>query len=326
MNTRRSVLIAFSVALLMPRAAFAQVEKTPVVIGWLSLGTRKIGSRSLDAFREGLAALGWKEGTQYVIEARWAGNQADRYAATAEELVASKPAVIVTTSHYAARVANRVAPNIPIVQGTGTNPVPRLAASLARPGGMLTGLTNLSTELSEKYIELLVEVAPKVRRVGFLFDGSLKNPRRSVDAVRRSAASYSVEPYFAHPATAEQIEPAMASLARQGVEALVMVQNPFLTNERLRVIALAQAQRWPIIAGSRGWVEDGALLSYGIDNLANFRRAAWYVDRILRGAHPGDLPIEQPMYFEVALNMKTAQSLGLTIPPAIMVRATHVIQ
>jgi putative ABC transport system substrate-binding protein len=191
---------------------------------------------------------------------------------------------------------------------------------------MVTGMTNLATDLSEKLIELLVEVAPKARRVGVLIDGNTLNRTEWLDAVPRSAARYSVEVSFAYPAKAEEIESAMTSLAKQGAQALVAIASPLVNNQRLRIITLAQAQRWPIVSWTRTWVEQGALISYGVDSVQSFRRAAYFVDRILKGAKPGDLPIEQPMTFELAVNMKTAKSLGLTIPPTILVRATDVIE
>ena len=210
----------------------------------------------------------------------------------------------------------KAAPDIPIVQVGGVSPVQAgLAQTLARPGGMVTGITQLPRELSEKMIELLVEVAPKVKRVGVLIGGNVKDRSVWLDPIRRSAAHYGVEVYFAYPIKADEIEMAIADLAKQGAQALVANPSPFLQIQRGRIIALA-----------RGWVKQGALLGYGVDIEQIYRRAAYFVDRILKGTKPGDLPIEQPMNSELALNMKTAKALGLTIPPPIAVRATHAIQ
>jgi putative ABC transport system substrate-binding protein len=300
---------------------FAQAKKPPIVIGWLAAGRRE-NARGLAALKEGLAALGWKEGAQFVIEERWAEGEIERLPALAEELAARKPAVIVVASVTAAMRLAKVAPTTPIVLGGGTSPVEAgLAASLARPGGMVTGIANLAVELSEKLIELLVEVAPKIKRVGvMMYYGQTAQWR---DATRRSAARYSVEAYFAYASKAEEIEPAIADLVKQKAAALIAIQHPFLNAHRTRII---QAHRWPVVAGQRQWVERGALLSYGIDPIFGYRRAAYYVDRILKGAKPGDLPIEQPIAFELAINMKTAKAFELTIPPTIRVRATHVIE
>ncbi|MBI4205382.1 MAG: ABC transporter substrate-binding protein [Betaproteobacteria bacterium] len=307
--------------------AHAQSKQKPVVIGWLHTGTREAGANSFAAFKKGLAALGLKEGSNIVIEARWADGHFERLPVLAGELAAKKPAVLVATSAAVAIRMAEAAPNIPIVQASGANPVQtRLAKSLARPGGMVTGITNLSTELSEKLVEMLVAVAPKVRRVGFLLDGNSRNPSVWLEPARRSAAQYAVEAHFAQPATAEDIEPAVSALAKQGVQALISIPSPFLGSQRTLIIKYAQAQQLPVVGSARVWAEHGALLSYGADTSANFRRAAYYVDRILKGTKPGDLPIEQPTKFELVINMKTAKALGIAIPQAMILRATAVIE
>jgi putative ABC transport system substrate-binding protein len=299
-------------------------SKKPAVIGWLATGGT---GPTLAAFKEGLSALGWKEGSEVVFETRSAKGRSDQLPVLAAELAAKKPKVIVSTSGVTTRILAEAAPNIPIVQATGSDPVAAgHAASLARPGGMVTGLTTLPTELRDKYVELLVAIIPKLKRVGVLIDGNLRDPSRQREAARRSAAHYSIEALFAQAAKAEDIEPAMSSLARQGAQALIAMPSPFLNAERQRVIKIALAQRWPLISESRRWAEEGALLSYGVDFLANFHRAAYYVDRILKGAKPGDLPIEQPMKIELAVNAKTAKALGLGIPQELLLRADRVIE
>ena len=327
--SRRNILIAAAAWPLVGwrSAAHAQAKHKPVVIGWLHTGSREAGARVLAAFREGLAGVGLKEGTHVVIEARWADGQVDRLPALGRELAAKKPAVIVATSAAVAVRLAESAPNIPIVQASGTNPVQtRLAASLARPGGMVTGITNLSSELSEKLVEMLVAVAPHVKRVGFLLDGNVRNPATWLEPARRSAAQYAVEAYFAQAATAEEVEPAVSALAKQGAQALISIPSPFLASQRPLIIKQAQAQRLPVVGSVRQWADQGALLSYGADTSANFRRAAYYVDRILKGTKPGDLPIEQPTKFELVINMKIAKSLGITIPQSVFIRADTVIE
>ena len=327
---RRALILAAASwpALAWTSAVFGQSKKPPVVIGWLGVGTPETTvPRNMAVFKEALSALGWKEGTQFVIEVRWAGSEVERLPALARELAKRKPAVVVAGSATVAIHMAKGAPDIPIVQAGGTNPVHTgLAKSLARPGGMVTGITQLPVELSEKLIELLVETAPRVKRVGVLIDGNFRDRSLWLDPSRRAAARYGVAVHFAYPAKAEEIETAIADLAKQGAQALIAIASPFLNSQRARVIAAAQAQRWPIVSWTRLWVEQGALLSYGVDTLQNYRRAAYFVDRILKGAKPGDLPIEQPMHFELAVNMKSAKALGLAIPPTIAVRATHVIE
>jgi putative ABC transport system substrate-binding protein len=306
--------------------AFAQTKKAPVVIGWLSLGSRESGVHVLAALKEGLAALGWKEGSQIILEERWADGRADRLPSLAKELAAKKPAVIVAAGLRAAVDAAKGASKIPIVMAAGGDPVATgLVASLARPGGMVTGVTGLTISLTEKYLELLLAAAPKLRRVGFLAYSHNPNKAQLMEAARRSAAQYSVEARFAEAGKAEEIEPAMSRLAKEGAQALVVLTGGLFTTERQRIVKFALAQRWPV-AGGAGLATAGALLSYSADALANFRRAAYYVDRILKGAKPGDLPIEQPTKFELVVNLKTARAIGLTISQDLLFRADKVIE
>ena len=327
-STRRVFILTAAAwpALAWAGAVLAQ-SKQPILIGWLHPGSRIMSRRSLTAFKEGMAALGWKEGSNYALEERWADGRVDRLPALAEELAARKPALIVALL-TAVMVAAKAAPNVPVVQAQGASPVNTgLAASLARPGGMVTGVTNIVTEVSEKYLELLLAAAPKVKRVGFLVDLASGGYAAHMKNARRAIEHYGVEARFAEVAKAEEIEPALARLAKEGVQGLVILPSAGLfVAERRRIVKLALAQRWPIIAGPSGFVEEGALLSYSADASALFRRSAYYVDRILKGAKPGDLPIEQPMKFELVLNMKTAKALGIKIPNSILVQATRVIE
>jgi putative ABC transport system substrate-binding protein len=245
----------------------------------------------------------------------------------AEELAAQKPAVIVAAPLVGAIHAAKAAPKIPIVMATGGDPVVTgLVKSLARPGGMVTGLTNFNASITEKYLELLLAAAPRTKRVGFLEDPSAGGSRQSMDAARRSVAQHSAEARFAEVAVPEQIEPAISRFVKEGVQGLVVILSPMLRIERQRIVKLALAQRWPVVAGAREFAESGALLSYGADALANYRRAAYYVNRILKGAKPGDLPIEQATKFELVINMKTAKALGLNITQDLRLRADRVIE
>ncbi len=326
MNTRRKLLIVLGTAPITPRALYAQSKKAPVVIGWLQGGVG--GVAGLNAFKEGLAELGWKEGQQFVVEARYSEGRRERLQPLAEELAARKPAVIVTALESATAAVAKVAPNIPVVQALGGSPVRAgLAASLARPGGMVTGVTNLPAELSEKFLELLLDAVPKLKRIGFLVDAKSGSYAAFMKNARRAIEYYRVEARFAEVSGAEELDGALALLAKEGVQGLVISPSGgLLTAERERIVKFALAQRWPVVGGPRVFSEAGALLSYNANTSVNYRRAAYYVDRILKGTKPGDLPIEQPMRFELVLNMKTAKLLGLTMPPEIMVRAEHVIQ
>ena len=328
MNNRRRLIIALGSAVSMRRDVLAQAKKPPVVIGWLGTGQRpEAGGGTLAEFKKEFATLGWQEGANYVLEELYAAGQPNRLPALAEELAAKKPAVIVTMSAPATIAAAKAAPKIPIIQVTGISPVyTGLAASLARPGGMVTGLTSLTDELSAKYLELLLAAAPKVKRIGFL--ANVKSPSYPIHIKNSRAAieRFRIEARFAEVSTAEELDRALPQLAKEGVQALVVLTaGGLFVAERQRILQFALSQRWPAI-GSAGWGAAGALLSYSADFLPLFRRAAHYVDRILKGAKPADLPIEQPTAFELVVNLKTAKALGLTMPPEIMVQATRVIQ
>ena len=308
-------------------AALAQPKKAPIVIGWLNIGSRATAENLLVAFKEGLAAAGWTEGSQVVIEERWAEGKRDQAQPLAEQLRAKNPAVIVVSSQTMAAVTAQVNPKTPIVISTGSDPVAAgIVKSLARPGGMITGLTNVSIDLTEKYIELLLGAVPKLRRVGFLSDPSTSNHHLIVDAARRSMAQRSIEARFAEAARPEEIEPAIARLAKEGAQALVLLSLAGFTVARERIAKDALAHRWPLVAGDSVFAEAGALITYGAHQPSLYRRAAYYVDRILKGANPGELPIEQPTTFELIMNLKTAKALGLTIPQPFLIRVDRMIE
>ena len=326
MDRRRNVVIALGVAASIPRTIFAQMKKAPIVIGWLGANSSDLGQRNMAPFKEGLAALGWKEGAQFVIEGRWADGRIERLPALADDLKQKKPAVIVTVLTEATRVAARAAPETPIVQALGNSPVELgLAKSLANPSGMVTGLTNLPTELSGKYLELLLAAAPHLKRVGFLISASSNSGVHRKEA-RRALEHFHVEGRFEEISRAEDLQGAVARLAKEGIQGLVLTPSNWLTVERATIVKLALANRWPVVAGPQSFAQEGALISYNADGAELSRRAAYYVDRILKGAKPGDLPIEQPLRFVLTVNAKTAKALALTLPPEIMVRATQVIE
>jgi putative ABC transport system substrate-binding protein len=192
---------------------------------------------------------------------------------------------------------------------------------------MVTGLTNLPGELSSKYLELLLAAVPKLKRVGFLFDPNNQFSRTDhLETARRALKHYRVDGRFAQASKPEELQTALARLAKEDIQGLVLMPSTWLAVDRFNVAKLAIAHRWPVVAGPQSFAEAGTLLSYSPDALALCRRAAYHVDRILKGAKPGDLPIEQPTTFELTLNVKTAKALGLTMPPEIMVRATRVIE
>ena len=314
-------------ALAQPAAPTAPAKGAPILIGWLDAGSRAVSGRELAVFKEGMAALGWKEGAQYVLEERWANGNSDRLLPPAEELAAKQPAVILAASLQPVAAAVKAAPRTPIVHASGGDPVAAgFAASLARPGGMVTGMSNLALDVIGKHTELLLEAVPKVKRVGYLSDANNVNRAQLRQAAERSAAQRSVEARFPEVSRADQIEAALARMAQEGAQALVVFASPLFTNEQRRIAQLALARRWAMIGSVYGYAEAGALLSYGSNPDTNFRRAAYYVDRILKGANPGELPIEQPMTIELVINGKTAKALGIKVAPVLMLQAERVIE
>ena len=327
MTSRRDLLLVVGAAAFSPRIVLAQSKQAPVLIGWLHFGSREFGARSFSAFREGLAALGWKEGAQVAIEQRWADGQRERLQSLATELAMKKPAIIVAAPDYAVAAAAKAASNTPIVQANGSDPVVAgFAASLARPGGMVTGLSNISGELIEKPVELLLAATGNLRRVGFLVDATSAARGAVRDAASRAATRYAFDASIAEVAKIEEIEPRIAQLAKEKVQGLVVQASPLFNFERRRIVKLAQQYRWAVVGPGRRWPEDGALLSYFVDTAELYRRAAYYVDKILKGAKPADLPIEQPTKFELVINLKTAKALGITIPEKLLLRADRVIE
>lgn len=319
---------AVTLSLVAHGLARAQPQK-PVVIGWLS--TNSINPRSTAVgFREELAAQGWKEGVHYLIEMRSADGRLERLPALAAELASRNCKVIVTVLVPATAAAARAAPGTPIVQANGGSPVDLgLAKSLARPGGMVTGVTAIPFEVAQKLLELLLAAVPRVEQVGFLVDSNNLNILRREDALasaRRAAARFRVQAHFAFATKAEELQPAFAHLAQQNVQALAGLPSTWFVSARKQIVGLALSQRWPMIYGVSSFADEGALLAYGADRRALQRRAAHFVLRILDGAAPGDLPIEQPTKFELVINMKTARLLGVDIPPELLVQAARIVE
>ena len=332
MMTRRRSLIAFGTSALgagalAPLAPFAQTTAALPVIGWLHFSAPELDSPAFTALKEGLSALGWKEGVHYLMEARWAGGRIERLPALAVELAAKRPAVIVVSPTQPLVAMVKAAPQTAVIQVNASDPVTTgFAASLARPGGMVTGLSNMAGDLTEKYLELLLAAAPRIKRVGFLLDSTNLARATLADAARRSVVRLKVEARFAEAGTPDEIAPALARLAKEEVQGLILVPSPLFGAERQRLVKLGNGYRWPMMSNRAEFVTEGALLSYGIDSAEQFRRAAHYVDRILKGARPGDLPIEQPTRFVLAVNLKTASALGLKLPQSILIQATQVIE
>ena len=281
----------------------------------------------LGAFREGLRELGYVEGQNIAIESRWAEGKYDRLPGLAAELVSLRVDIIVTWALPAIQAAKEATATIPIVMAGSLDPVATdFVTSLARPGGNITGLSLMAPELVGKQLELLKEVVPKVTRVALL--GNPANPgtapqvRRGQDAAR--ALGIRLQPLEARNPSA--IDNAFAAMTRERAGALIILVDAMFGEHRTRIADLAARHRVPAVYGLPEYAEAGGLMGYGSSVVDRFRRAATFVDKILKGAKPADLPIEQPTRFELVINLKTAKALGLAIPPAVLARADEVIQ
>jgi putative tryptophan/tyrosine transport system substrate-binding protein len=325
---RRAFLTALTGSLLAaPLAAEAQPTAKVPLIGTLDYSAPDAARLAWwKAFREALHELGYVEGRSIAFEARWAEGRVDRLRTLAAELVRLQVDVIVTGGGESARAAKQATATIPIVMATGADPV-RLGvvASLAHPGGNITGVTSLSSELITKRLQLLRELLPKVTRVAVLSDET-PNSTMSVRDVEAGARTLNLGIYEVRGHDPNQLEQALSASRRERVGALIVVAGPALFIERRRIADLALKYRLPTAVGGREYAEAGGLFSYAVSYPGLFRRAAVYVDKILKGAKPGDLPVEQPTTFELVINLKTAKALGLTIPQWLLLRADEVIQ
>ena len=279
----------------------------------------------LGALRQGFTEIGYVEGKNFVLENRFAGEQYERFNNLATELAAAKVDVLVAVTLPAARAAQQATTTIPVVFVVVSDPVGfKLVESLARPGRNMTGLSNVSVDLSGKRLEIFKEAIPALSQVTFLSNPSYALTPRLLDDYRTAARSLGLPVQELQAPTPDAIEPALASVAKRS--GLVLIPDAMFFNERKRIAELALAHGLP----SCCWVDDmtnaGLLMSYGANLSSQFRRAAAYVDRILKGAKPADLPVEQPTKFELVINLKTAKALGLTMPRSLLLSADEVIE
>ena len=322
-------------AMLFALCSSAQAQKSVPRIGYLSrdihpADSRAAAPRNLEAFRQGLRELGYIEGKTIIIEYRFADGRVERLAALAEELIGLKAGIIVADTTASARAAKRVTSTIPIVIASGSDPIQSgLVASLARPGGNVTGLTNLIVELLGKRLELLKEVVPKVSRFAFLDDDDMRSVNTAELEVAQKAAGAlgakleRIEVKITNP----DIEGAFRIMAKERIGGLIPSSGPLgSTLNRKKILELAEKTRMPAIYSSVSWLDDGGLMYYGANTPDSYRRAATYVDKILKGAKPADLPVEQPTKLYLGINLKTAKQISLTIPPNVLARADKVIR
>jgi putative ABC transport system substrate-binding protein len=277
-----------------------------------------------EAFREGLRELGYVEGKNIIIEYRYGEGRMERLPGLAADLVRLKVDIIVTGGRPSTRAAKQATSTIPIVMAAAGNPVGnRFVASLARPGGNITGLTTMRGDLTGKRLELLKETASKISRVAVLWGPPAASNFKIAEGAARLLG---LELQSLEVRGPEDLEGAFRAATKERAQALVALRNPAIFNERKRIAELAIKNRLPAIYDDREFVEAGGLMSYGTNQADLYRRAATYVDRILRGAKPADLPVEQPTKFELIVNLKTAKQIGLTIPQSVLYRADKVIK
>jgi putative ABC transport system substrate-binding protein len=269
--------------------------------------------------------LGYVEGRTVVFEARGADGKPERLPALAAELVRLKVDVIVASTTPAVQAARQAAATIPIVMSSGDPLSTRLVTNLARPGGSVTGLTTLSVELSAKRLELAGELVPGASRLAIL-GTEAATTTGYVRETEAAARALGLRLHVVRVRSPGELDGAFATIARGRPAALLVIPGPMFFGERRRLAELALKHRLPTVSGQRDYAEAGGLIAYGTKLTELFRRAAVYVDKILKGARPGDLPVEQPTRFELAVNLKTAKALGLTIPPSVLLRADETIQ
>jgi putative tryptophan/tyrosine transport system substrate-binding protein len=323
MRRRDLLLLAAGAAMTQNRAL---AESNTPRIGFVQVGLRQDNQGHLDAFRENLAALGWTDGSNIAVLDRWAEDRAERLPGIVEELIRSGVAILVTAGTPATLAAKRASATIPIVLVGVDDPVALgVVASLAQPRGNATGLSLTSSEVIAKRLQLLQELVPRLRRVAVIVRGDPGIEQKLQD-IRANAAQMKIEPLMLQATTGTALELAFARLRGERCEAVYVASGPLGPAKRAQLIALAAESRLPAIYSFRVFPVDGGLMSFGAEYRDLFGRAAGFVDKILKGANPADLPVEPPRKFDLTVNLKTASGLGLTIPPTLLARADEVIE
>jgi putative ABC transport system substrate-binding protein len=326
---RRTFMALVSGGLLAaPLAAAAQPKPRMWRIGYLGDGSpASRTSINLDPLRAGLRELGYVEGQNMVIEARWSDGKNERLTSLAAGLVREKVDVIVTHGLPATRAAKDATTTIPIVVaviadmlGTG------MVGSLSRPGGNITGMTDQVLDLSGKEVELLKQMVPSLKRVGVMWNSTNATASKISEHSRAAARESDLQATSLDVQRIDDLDPVLESAAKARLGAIIVVHDPLMVNNRVRIAQALLSRKLPAICGSLWLAQAGLLMAYGPDQTKMFKRAAVFVDKILKGAKPADLPVEQPTEFHLVINLKTAKALGLTIPPSLLQRADEVIQ
>jgi putative ABC transport system substrate-binding protein len=316
-------------ALLLACIHLAEAQQPAKIsrIGYLNANSPYTNPARIEAFRQGLRELGYVEGKNIVIEYRWADGKLDRLPSLAAELVRLKVDVIVSAGPPGTRAAKEATATIPIIMGFDNDPIGNgFVASVARPGGNITGLATLVPELSGKQLELLKEVVPKISRVAVFGTSTQPGAAQSLKEVERAAGALGLRLQYLDVPDPRDLATAFQAATKGHAEAVIVLQSAVINRQRKQIVDLAAKNRLPAIYQQTEYTEAGGLMYYGANVADLFRRAATYVDKILKGTKPADLPVEQPTKFELVINLKTAKQIGLTIPPNVLARADRVIR
>jgi putative tryptophan/tyrosine transport system substrate-binding protein len=326
---RRTFLAGTGAILLAaPLAAEGQLQARPARVGFVEAGSLSANRHFLDAFRQGLRDLGYVEGQGVVIEDRWADGRSERFPALIAELIGLKVDVIVQASTPGALAAKKATSTVPVVFWGVSDPVGiGVVATLGRPGGNMTGLVlGFEDGLAGKWVELLREAVPKVTHLAVLWNPEAGGAESRVKELHTAAGVLKLTPHVFEARNVNEFDGAFAAMARAHLGGLIVVPDPLTLRHRDQIVRLAAQTRLPATYGFLEFARAGGFIAYGPSVADQARRAAAYVDKILKGAKPGDLPVEQPTKFELVINLKTAKALGLTIPPSLLARADEVIQ
>ena len=323
---RSSIVAVLAIVQVVVVSLAADAQQRPTV-GFLSANSAAAMSARADAFRGGLRELGYVEGGNILVEYRYAQGMTERLPDIAAELVRLKVDVIVTEGTTATRFAKAVTSTIPIVMAQDPDPVGTgFVVSLARPGGNITGLSNFRAELGGKRLELMKEILPGLARVVVIGSSSTPGNAQALREIEVAAKGLAIQAQYLDILAIKDIDAAFRAAAKSRADSILVLASPLLLSNRIEVVGLATRTGLPTMYYTAEFIQDGGLISYGVNSQDLFRRAAGYVDRILKGAKPGELPVEQPTKFDLAINLKTAKVLRLQIPPALLLRADRVVE
>ena len=323
---RRTFVFGGLASAVLPFEAGAQRSQKVVRIGWLSAGSAEIDSSLVAGLRQGLKELGYAEGRNFVLEERYTAGRPEKLADAAAELVRTRPDAIVASGDQAALAAKNATAAIPVVVQVADALGTGLVANLARSGGNVTGVSDLHADLVPKRLEILKELIPSLDRAAFLSNPGNPTCMRQSKEIRGAAPSFGLTMISLDVSGAEEIDRAFATIAKERSGGLIVCGDRMLATHRSRIYELAAKGRVPAMYANRRFVDSGGLMSYGTNLTDVYRGLAVYLDKIFKGAKPGDLPLEQPTKFEVAINLRAAKQIGLAVPRSLLLRADYIVE